>query len=372
MRTHTKTCRVLPFAGLLASLALLAACGGGGGDGGVMPPPVVEQPEFRHEGLAGRAVSRIQQHGERLFAATDNGLFGKGIGGNDWQPLGLADYHVQGLAILDEQHLLASVIPGSAEPGRREPRLYESVNGGANWLPVDNDFGAGREHGIGIWALAHDAATGRLYATGRDALAVSEDLGRRWQLLAGSWDSLDPPNMALTLNGARGQVWYGGQRATEQLVLRRYDLASGTTRSFDSLLLPAPATIQGVTIDPDHPERVIAAGEGGILQTFNNGETWSRPLGDVDYRFYFEVALDPADSRILYTAGWTKQFDLPQPLIVEISRDSGASWSSFELDDPGLFGGALSVLAVAEGGRTVLYVGLYRGGIMKVLPPPAT
>lgn len=51
---------------------------------------------------------------------------------------------------------------------------------------------------------------------------------------------------------------------------------------------------------------------------------------------------------------------------MEVSHDSGESWTAFEHDDLGLFGGAWSITAVTEGPDTVVYVGLYRGGIMKV------
>jgi hypothetical protein len=138
----------------------------------------------------------------------------------------------------------------------------------------------------------------------------------------------------------------------------------------DPFLLPPPAAIKGITFDPGDPSHVLASGEGGILQSRNNGATWTRPLGDVDYRFYFQTVFDPQDARIIYTASWAKEFELPQPLVFEISTDSGASWAAYRLNEPGLFGGAWSVSAVVEDGRTVVYLGLFLGGIMKVLLPP--
>lgn len=351
----------------LGFMGLLAGCGGGGGDGD--SPPPAGGPEFRHEGLAGLTVLRIYQSGDRLIAASDDGVFGKVIGESAWQPIGLQGHQVQDLAILADQHMLATAVFEPDPIVFQDPRLYETVNGGANWLPVDNDFGGGFSENIGMWALHYDAADGRLYATGQDALAVSEDIGRSWQLLSGWWDGFSPGNDALALSLGTGDVWYGGQNALEQMVLRRYDPGNDETTNFDGFLLPPPATIKGITVDPTRPGRILASGEGGILQTFNNGQSWERPLGDVNFRFYFQTALDPADSRIIYTAGWTKEFERPQPLVIEVSTDLGASWSAYTLDDPDLFGGAWSLQAVTEGGRTVLYVGLFRGGIMKVVLP---
>jgi photosystem II stability/assembly factor-like uncharacterized protein len=346
------------MASLLAGW-MLAGCGGSSNPPppGATPPPA--PPTFVHEGLSGRIVIGIFQHETRLFAATDDGLFGKELGQDAWHLVGLGGFRVEDLAIIDGQHMLATAF--------QESKLYETVNGGANWLPVDNDFGGGFESSM-ILALHYERAGGRLYATGADALAVSEDVGRSWQLLAGDWDAVSMPSTALNLNAAKGQVWYGGQNAIEQMTLTRHDLASGATTQFDKSLLPAPAVIKGITFDPSDPNHVLASGEGGILQSRDNGASWTRPLGDVDYRFYFKTVFDPQDVRIIYTASWAKTDPL-QPLVFEVSSDSGASWAAYRLDEPGLFGGTWSVSAVVEEGRTVVYLGLFLGGIMKVLLP---
>lgn len=355
----------------LSVLGLVTSCGGGGSRG--TPPPggnlPVPQPEFRLDGLSGLTILGIYQHGDRLFAATDDGLFAKALGQDSWQIVGLDSFQIQALSILSDQHMLAAVVLRPDRDVFQDPELYETVNGGANWLPVDSDFGGGFGENIGIWALHHDVADGRLYATGQDALAVSADTGRSWQLLAGAWDGLSPPQGALNLNAAKGQVWFGGQNAIEQLKLRRHDLESGETTEFDVFLLPSPATIEGITLDPSNPDRILASGEGGILQSLDNGETWAQLLGQASSRFYFETALDPQDSQVIYSASWRKEFDLPQTLILEVSSDGGESWTAYELNDPDLFGGAWSIRAVVEDGRTVLYIGLFRGGIMKVLLP---
>jgi photosystem II stability/assembly factor-like uncharacterized protein len=356
---------------LIASLlvgGLLTGCGGGSDPAPPGAKPPLAPPAFVHEGLSGRIVTGIFQHESRLFAATDDGLFGKELGHDAWHLVGLGGFRVEDLAILDGQHMLATAIFDWDPIVFKESKLYETVNGGANWLPVDNDFGGGFETG-GIRALDYDQASSRLYGAAHDALAVSDDAGRSWQLLAGGWDGASPPFTALNLNAAKGQVWFGGQNAIEQMKLLRHDLASGATIQFSTFLLPAPATIKGITFDPSDPNHVLASGEGGILQSRNNGASWTRPLGDVDYRFYFQTVFDPRDARIIYTASWAKEFELPQPLVFEVSTDSGASWAAYRLDEPGLFGGAWSLSAVVEDGRTVVYLGLYLGGIMKVLLP---
>lgn len=330
-------------------------------------PPPAAQPEFRHEGLTGRTINHIHQHDDMLFATSDAGLFGKPLDQDNWWSLGLDDYKVQDVVFVDDQHWLAAVFAAGPNPFL-EPRLLETLNGGANWLNVETDFGGDNREGI--FALHFDAERERLYATGISALAVSEDLGRSWELLDGDWGAFSQPMQALNLNPATNQMWFGGQNAIEEMVLRRHNLETAETLVFPQLL-PSPSVVMGITFDPGNADRVLVSGEGGVLQSLDNGETWTALLGDVDFRFYFQTALDPEDSQTIYTAGWTKMFDEPQPLILEISTDGGDNWVSLELDDPELFGGAWSISAVTENDGTVLYIGLYRGGIMKVLLSPA-
>ena len=151
-------------------------------------------------------------------------------------------------------------------------------------------------------------------------------------------------------------------------MLRRYDPSSGESVLM-SRLLPSPSTIKGITFDASNSDRILASGEGGILESLDNGANWENLLGDVDFRFYFRVVLDPEDGRTLYTAGWDKIFEEPQPLIVEVSRNDGATWEKHNLDNPELFGGVWSLMAVSEDARTVIYAGLYKGGVMKILLP---
>lgn len=365
MHDHWLAVRVLALASLFA--LTLAACGGGG----AAPPPVGNppaQPVFLPEGLEGRVVLNLYRNGDELLAATDDGLYGKQIGQDSWQPRGLEALRVRDITIISSSHWLATVSRTGPNPFV-EPRLMETVNGGANWLEVENDFGGGLPENLGMFRVLYDAASGLLYATETEALAVSSDLGRSWMLVSGFWGGFAMGLDALSIDRAQGEIWFGGQNALEQMVMRRHDLATGETTIFPSTLLPAPAVIDSINTDPRDPNHVLASGEGGILQSFDNGTTWRRPLGDVNHRFYFQTAFDETDPDVIYTAGWTKT-ELPQPLVLEVSRDRGASWTSFEHNPPGLLGGVWSLIVVPEEGRTVIYVGLDRGGIMKIIMSP--
>lgn len=98
---------------LIASLLVGWMLAGCNGSSNPLPPdtdPPLAQPTFLHEGLSGRIVTGIFQHESRLFAATDDGLFGKVLGQDAWQLVGLGGFRVEDLAILDGQQMLATAI----------------------------------------------------------------------------------------------------------------------------------------------------------------------------------------------------------------------------------------------------------------------
>jgi photosystem II stability/assembly factor-like uncharacterized protein len=342
------------LAGLAAPLLTAQAGCGGGGD------PGTPAPRFSADGLLGRIVRRLRPSPAGLLAATDDGAFRRDAGG--WSSIGLADHTVHDISAVTERVLLASARRNDTLPGGLA-RLVESEDAGQTWRDVPNDFGgsAGPE---GIQALVNDAMARRLLATGFDVLAESIDLGRSWRRLAGEWHAFAQPKESLAFDPARGDVWYGGQDAIEGLALFRYRESSGRLDSHPRLM-PSPSVVKGIRFVGGEPDRVIVSGEGGIVHTRDNGAKWE-PLLRNGHRFYFDVLQDMQRPGRFITAGWDKNFDTPQPLIVEISDDDGRSWARLQHPDAALFGGAWSMALGIEQGRSVGYFGLYRGGVVRL------
>lgn len=346
----------------LAHLALLgllpqAGCGGGGGEAG---EPFPTAPRFNADGLAGRIVRRLRTSAAGLVAGTDDGLYRRGETG--WSAIGLQGRVVQDVLVLDADRLLASIWRADSVP--REYQLVESRDGGRSWQAIAHDFG-GSEGPEGLQALGVDPVSGRLLASGVDALAESSDGGRHWRLLAGIWHAFAQPKEAMAFDPARGDVWYGGQDAIEGLQLYRWR-ADTRERESHPGLMPAPSVVKGIRLLPGN--RVLVAGEGGIVATRDAGRSWQRLL-DADYRFHFDVLQDPQRPTRLLTAQWEKNFDTPQRLVVLVSDDDGGRWQRIEHPDRLLFGGTWSLAVTVERSRTVWTLGLYRGGIMRLELP---
>lgn len=333
---------------------LLLACGSDD-----LPKPSMT---LEHDGLHGRIITRLYADGQTLVAATDRGLYRKTSGQRGWQVAGLAEREILDLAIITSDHYLATTELEYEDAF--EYRLFETLNGGQTWQEIAHNFG-GDEGPEAIYGLHYDDDNNALYATGIEALGVSYDEGRSWQLLSGIWQGFGQRKTIVKRNPATNEIWFGGQNAFEQLVLNVYSLDSNELRSYSDLL-PNPSVIYGIQFDAARPDWVLVSGEGGVLSSPDRGATWETLIGDVDYRFYFDVANDPQNPAKLYTGGWDKNWDTPQPLVFEVSDDGGENWKQFRHNDPSLFGGVRSMIAVVEKGKTRVYLGLYRGGVMKV------
>ena len=340
----------------LPAWAALPGCGGGSS----ASPPAEPVAKFTPDGLQGRIVRKLRPGAAGLLAATDDSAWRRGPAG--WTSLGLPGLYVQDIAAFSATRLVASV--KQPAPATGPERLLETLDGGLSWHDVAHDFGGPGTPEF-IQALLYDAPAGRLLAIGSDALAASSDQGRHWELLAGQWHAFASGKDALAVQPVSGDVWYGGQDAIETLVLKRRRAAGGALDSYPALL-PSPSVAKGIRFGIGEPQRVLVAGEGGIVQTRDNGATWQTLLLHADYRFHFDVLQDPARPRRLVSASWKKEYELPQPLIVAISEDEGATWRSIEHPDRQLHGGAWSMALQVEEGRSVFYFGLHRGGVMRM------
>lgn len=323
---------------------------------------------FESIGLNGRIVYRIWPIQGDLIAATDRGLhrFRQGQG---WTLLGSAQWRILDWVVLSDGRWLISTADGGDYEPITHYEMFESQNQGVSWSPVAHDFG-----GVEVGQPSDDRPYRLLrngddvYATGADVLAQSSDGGRHWSLLSGVWQGFATGLRALALAPDGRSLWYGGQGGFENLVLQRFDLVEGESLPLGdlSLLLPAPSVVKGIDFDRRDSRRVFISGEGGIVQSRDEGQTWQGLLLNTESRFYFGIQTDARAAGTLYTAGWAEQPDEPQPLVLEISTNDGLSWQRYRHPSSSLWGGVYSMTSRLENGETVLYLGLFKGGVMRV------
>lgn len=352
-------------------MLLLSACGGSGGGSTNTPSPTPNpEPspvyEFSEPVLNSVVFHQFSFANDIKLAATDSGVYQ--LTNNQWRAISPSSWYVYDLAIISSTHYIASIKLNN------DYSLFESNDSGATWENINNNFGNTRSNNGGanerMNRIKYDAASGVLYATGYDVLASSSDFAQTWLAEAGTWQGLARGLAALAIHPMRTQIWFGGQGAIENPIFREYNLSNGVLTVHDdaiAALLPLPSTIEGIVFHPSNNSTIFAMGEGGIVRTNDAGASWQGLLLDDNYRFYYDLVIDPNNTNRIYTAGWSKDINTAQALIVERSLDAGANWELYTHPNTSLFGGVRSMAhSVHQDNKLTLYLGLQNGGLVEV------
>jgi hypothetical protein len=327
-------------------------------DNNVKPP----QTEFSIEGLQNKVIRKLALYDHELFAATDQGLFGKNLNNSDgWKSLGLSDEHLSTFVRISDAYWLAA--SHDYDEATELFPLFVSTNKGENWAVLETNFGG--EEAEKIADMDYDASSQKLYAAGSYVIAESSDMGATWTPIQGNWGIFGTGLSRIKFQTGQNTVWAGGQNAIEELVLMKKNIATGAAEQWSSLI-PSPSVVKSFLFDPNNSQRVIIGGEGGIIETRNGGTTWSTLLERDDSKFFFGLAFGKDNSNAIIAAGWEKNFDDPQELILHISTDGGHQWSTQQFGDNNLFGGVWDMVSVVENNKQVLYLALYKGGIARI------
>ena len=339
---------------LLLSLTL-AGCGGSDHRNNAAPEDTLT---FMHDGLEGQVIHQLYEYEGRIYAASSDGVYSKPHASAQWQPLGLQGTGVTDLVVFNSRHLLASTLAGAAS----QPHMMESLDGGSSWQSLHSDYQPWKQSAD--WQLlAYDEHLHTLYALSDRQLLASPDEGRDWQPLAAT-DNFMP--LFIRRHPLTGEFWTPGyENSTPVLqvwsaafdrVTGRYPITPRESRVFDLLLSP---------VDPAH---LLVSGSQGIWRSRDQGQSWTLLLSPPAGRLYASLARDPHNHDLLYT-GSRDPARNNQPLIFEVSRDQGDTWAQYHYPASHLRGGVRCLLAVAENHRTLVYLGLDGGGIMKVVMP---
>lgn len=326
-------------------------------------------PTFESVGLDGHIVYRLAFVNNTLQAATDRGLYRLSPEDQQWYLLGGLTHRIVDWADLGQGHWLVSVADGDDYEIISSYAFYESLNDGASWTklsPAFGDFSSPPDEIEPILRLL--VVDKQLYATGYGVLARSDDAGRTWMKISGDWQAFATGLRALAVSTDQSSIWYGGQGGFENIVLGHVRLADRQEQELGELnhLLPQPSTVKEIRFDPFDAQRVFVTAEGGIIQSDDSGKNWAPFLLNDDYRFHFDLIADELKQGRFYTAGWSKITDTPQPLILDVSSDNGEHWQHYRHLSSTLFGGVYSLTSRLEAGERVIYVGLFKGGVMRI------
>ena len=233
------------------------------------------------------------------------GIFKTSDGGRTWRNVLFKDENAGGIDVVFDPHnpniLFAALWQARRQPwsfssGGPGSGLYRSVDGGETWEHLE---GHGLPDGIlgRIGVSVSGADPNRIYASieaQAGGIYRSEDGGDHWS--------------RVNEDGRfRQRAWYFSKvYADPKSADTVYVLNTGLYRSGDGgrtfSLLPAPhGDHHGLWIDPENPQRLINANDGGATVSTDGGKTWSTLNNQPTAQFY-HVATDTAFPYHIYGA----------------------------------------------------------------------
>jgi photosystem II stability/assembly factor-like uncharacterized protein len=235
----------------------------------------------------------------------ERGLFGTTDGGKTWTKVLSKDENTGGIDVVFDPHN-SNVVFAALWQARRQPwffssggagsGLYRSEDGGATWKRLE---GNGLPDGIlgRIGVSVSGADPNRVYASieaKEGGIYRSEDGGQKWS--------------RVNEDGRfRQRAWYFSKiYADPKAPDTVYVLNTGLFRSVDGgksfTLLPARhGDHHGLWIDPDNPQRIANANDGGASISTDGGKTWTTQNNQPTAQFY-HVAVDNAFPYHIYGA----------------------------------------------------------------------
>jgi len=328
-----------------------------------------------------------------LYAATPSGVFTSTDSGSSWSAIdsGLTDTDDQSVAVdpSNPSNLWAADIDNPFQQ-----LVYHSTNGGTSWTPdatgippapstlfaqfnvplivTASTVFVGIE-GSGLYSEPVSGSSWTSAAadmTDPDGLATANvyalavDPASATTMLAGTEDG----GVFKTTNGAsswsaensglfgNGIIALAGVPTNENMIYAATEflglfVSSNGGKTWASAKATDEAQIQTITVDPNTPSTVWAAGSG-IYKTTDNGVQWTRMSGFSASGTVLGIAVDPFDSAIVYAATLGDG--------VYETPNAGTTWSAVNTGLTNLDARAIAADPATKG---LLYVGTEDSGV---------
>jgi photosystem II stability/assembly factor-like uncharacterized protein len=195
---------------------------------------------------------------------------------------------------------------------------YTSLDGGLTWRLLEIN-----SIPFGIVDIVFDPAhPGRLFLATRDsALWTSEDEGNTWSACGQRSETATYPYLLQFSQGnlyVIDQAWDSSDHRWH--IYRSQDQCASWWKSLDGL----PSSAKVFLVNPDSPEKLVAATQGyGVFRSDNGGSTWQESnTGLISPSVVNQLALAPGNPSVILAGGsW------PRPALYR-STDGGLNWSS--------------------------------------------
>lgn len=281
--------------------------------------------------------ARDPEKPDKLYAATDKGLFVSVDAGKSWADLpvvagGTAPADVRSLAI-DPWN--TSVMYA----GTRREGLRRSSDGGVNWNPASDGI-SGLDSADVFEILVDFSKPDRVLAAAWPfGVVESNDAGKTWTRLTEEFKTTGSSVTHLVQNPqAPATIVYGTDAGSMRKSTDGGITWSPTRNGF------AEGTILSLSTVPGRPAGLVAGTESGVLISSDFGMSWTDITGSLPHLPV--TAVPSSDGKLLFAFG--------EGIGLQQTADSGATWT--HIDDK-LGGAAIRLLTTDERGGH-LYVAL--------------
>jgi photosystem II stability/assembly factor-like uncharacterized protein len=250
-----------------------------------------------------------------IYAGTFGGMLKTVDGGAHWTPI------ANGMSFVDPWNGTSSVSTIVIDPtnartlyagtGGFGTGVFKSTNGGTNWYAIDNGLTTGGS--LDVRAMVIDPLNpNTLYVTGVTGISTAKtiDGGARWTpfsvpsgLRSGFATAIDPTQTATVYIAGPSGI----SKSTDAGV-NWSEINKGISDTF----------VVCLTVDPSAPATLFAGTGntwGGLFKSVDGGANWA--VVPEMPPFVYTVAVDPANSRMIYAASNNGVFR---------STDGGATW----------------------------------------------
>jgi photosystem II stability/assembly factor-like uncharacterized protein len=291
----------------------------------------------------------------------ERGIFRTRDGGKTWEKVLYINDRTGGIDIVFDQqnpHVLFAAMwegyrtPWSLNSGGEKSGLYRSGDDGTTWKRVEgNSFPEGPLGRIGVSVSGGDSnVVYALIEAKKGGLYRSDDGGEHWSLINDD-------------HRLRQRAWYFTHVwADPKNSNTVYTANTGLYRSIDGgksfERITAPhGDHHGLWIDPNNPNRMINANDGGATVSVDGGKNWSTQNNQPTAQFYHVTA----DNDFPYRVYGTQQDNTSVGILTRSDRGyiDRADW------DP-VGGGESGYIAVDPRDSNIVYAGGYFGGITRL------
>ena len=316
--------------------------------------------QWTYLGLAGPNLRDLQLHGERLYGASDSGLFVRNAAAADtvWTRIGFEGDVVWAFDVVSSDTLVAVVLEGNGEPGQHQ-RLFRSIDGGETWHRIaENLEEDAPEERFGF--IRHlPGSVEVLFAGGHGSLTKSEDGGETWRAVFGGWDASGMGVHFIAFDPAHPETMWSGGESTIFWPFLLESTDGGDNWDEVSIFLGGDNAIYSMEIDPGG--RLYIGAEGSVLKSDDGGATWETILAPDTYEYFFGIGISKTNPSRLYAAGMRNALD--QKLTLYISDNAGESWTTAVHGEESTWLGVEHFAMQSGAGFDTLYLGTRYDGV---------